>query len=158
MQLRDIHFAVEQLNTAYARCIDSDRLEDWPEFFTQSCFYNINPADSVERGLPIGLMYADSRAMLTDRVTALRKANIYEAQRYRHLISSLTVLDTKDLTAVRTEASFLVVRTMQAGDSVVFCSGVYADLIDLSGEEALFRERRVICDSERIDTLLAIPI
>ena len=51
-----------------------------------------------------------------------------------------------------------MVRTMQAGDSAVFCSGVYADLIDLSGEEALFRERRVICDSERIDTLLAIPI
>ncbi len=158
MDLRDIHFAVERLNTAYARCIDSNRLEEWPDFFAEDCLYQIISADSYARGLPLGLVYADSRAMLVDRVTALRDANIYEPQRYRHLVSSLAILDASDRRAVRAEAHYLVVRTMQAGDSTVFSVGRYADVIDLTGREPLFRERRVIFDSERVDTLLAIPL
>lgn len=158
MQEHEIHYAVDRLNTAYARCIDADRLEEWPEFFAEQCLYQIISADSHERGLPLGLIYADSKAMLRDRVTALRQANIYEPQRYRHLVSSLAVLDADDLTAVRAEAHYLVVRTMQAGDSEIFSVGSYVDVVDLSGAKPLFRERRVIIDNERIDTLLAIPI
>jgi len=144
--------------TAYVRCIDSDRLEDWPDFFTEDCLYEIISAENVERGLPVGLVYADSRNMLTDRVSALRLANIYEPQRYRHLVSSLAILDAADLSAVRAEAHYLVVRTMQAGGSSLFSAGRYADVIDLTGPRPLYREKRVIADNARIDTLLAIPI
>lgn len=144
--------------TAYVRCIDSDRLEDWPDFFTEDCLYEIISAENVERGLPVGLVYADSRNMLTDRVSALRLANIYEPQRYRHLVSSLAILDAADLSAVRAEAHYLVVRTMQAGASSLFSAGRYADVIDLTCPRPLYREKRVIADNARIDTLLAIPI
>lgn len=158
MELRDVHFTVEQLNTAYVRCIDNDRLEEWPGFFAEECLYQIISSDNFERGLPLGLVYADSKAMLEDRVTALRQANIYEPQTYRHLVSSLVISDASDLERVRAEAHYLVVRTMQAGESGVFSVGRYADVIDLTGEKPLFRERRVIFDNERVDTLLAIPI
>jgi 3-phenylpropionate/cinnamic acid dioxygenase small subunit len=40
---------------------------------------------SGRRGYGAGIIYADSRAMLRDRVTALRTANIYERQSYRHI-------------------------------------------------------------------------
>lgn len=155
---RDIHFAIDQLLTAYVRCIDSGRLEEWPDFFTEDCFYQIIPAGNEDRGLPMGLVYADSRNMLVDRVVALRQANIYEPQRYRHLVSSLAVLDATDLGAVRAEAHYLVVRTMQAGATEIFSAGRYADVIDLRGTKPLFREKRVIFDNERVDTLLAIPL
>jgi anthranilate 1,2-dioxygenase small subunit len=158
MDAQAIHFAVEQLNTAYVRCIDSDRLEEWPDFFVEDCLYQIVSAGNEARGLPLGLVYADSRAMLTDRVAALRLANVYEPQRYRHLVSSLAILDARDLAAVRAEAHYLVVRTMQAGASEVFSVGRYVDVIDLTGKRPLLRERRVVFDNERIDTLLAIPI
>ena len=158
MHAREIHFMVEQLNTAYARCIDSDRLEEWPDFFAGQCLYQIISADNHERGLPLGLIFADSKAMLRDRVTALRQANIYEPQRYRHLVSSIAILAADDLTAIRAEAHYLVVRTMQAGDSEIFSTGRYSDVIDLTGERPVFRERLVVIDNERIDTLLAIPI
>lgn len=158
MKPQEIHHAVEQLNTAYARCIDGDRLEEWPDFFSEECLYQIISAENHERGLPLGLVYADSKAMLRDRVTALRQANIYEPQRYRHLVSSLAILDSGDLSAVRTESHFLVVRTMQAGDSSVFAVGRYADVIDLSGANHHYKEKQVILDIARIDTLLAIPI
>ena len=91
-------------------------------------------------------------------MVALRQANIYEPQRYRHLVSNIAVLDAADLSAVRAEAHYLVIRTMQGGDSEIFSAGRYADVIDLTGPTPLFREKRVIYDNERVYTLLALPL
>jgi len=55
---------VAQLNAEYARAIDDDRLEQWPDFFTDPCLYKITSADNHRRGLEAGLIYADSRGML----------------------------------------------------------------------------------------------
>src|ERR1700722_15903193 len=82
---------LEELYTDYAHCLDNDALEAWPEFFVEACYYRITSAENFEAGLPIGIVYATSRAMLADRVMALRKANIYEPQRYRHLVSNLKI-------------------------------------------------------------------
>lgn len=82
---------LEQLFTDYVQCLDSDELERWPDFFTEDCFYRITSAENYEASLPLGLIYATSRNMLKDRVSALREANIYEPQRYRHLVSSIKI-------------------------------------------------------------------
>ena len=37
---------VSQLNAEYARAIDDDRLESWPDFFTDPCVYKITSADN----------------------------------------------------------------------------------------------------------------
>ena len=76
---------LEQLYTDYVHCLDTDQLEHWPDFFTEDCFYRITSAENYEAGMPLGLIHATSRNMLKDRVSALREANIYEPQRYRHL-------------------------------------------------------------------------
>ena len=77
---------LEQLYTDYVHCLDADELEHWPDFFTEDCFYRITSAENYEAGMPLGLIHATSRNMLKDRVSALREANIYEPQRYRHLV------------------------------------------------------------------------
>jgi len=77
---------VAELNAAYAATIDADRLEAWSDFFVDDCLYKITSAENHRRGYSAGIVYADSRAMLRDRVTALRTANIYERQSYRHII------------------------------------------------------------------------
>ena len=77
---------VAELNAAYAAAIDADRLEEWPDFFVDDCLYKITSAENHKRGYGAGIIYADSRAMLRDRVTALRSANIYERQSYRHIV------------------------------------------------------------------------
>src|SRR5438045_6198957 len=82
---------LEGLYTDYAACLDSDTLEAWPEFFTENCHYRVTSAENYEAGLPLGLIYATSQNMLRDRVSALREANIYEPQRYRHLISGIRI-------------------------------------------------------------------
>ncbi len=148
---------LDQLYTDYVHCLDADELERWPDFFTEDCFYRITSAENYEAGLPLGLIYATSRSMLKDRVSALRQANIYEPQRYRHLVSSIKIVgdaaDRLDLVA-----NFLVVRTMQDGEMTLFAAGRYVDRIRRDGESWKFAAKIAVLDSRQIDTLLAIPL
>jgi hypothetical protein len=47
---------------------------------------------------------------------------------------------------------------MQSGEMSVFAVGCFDDLIVEDGGALRFKEKIVICDSSRIDTLLVIPI
>ena len=151
------HGRLAQLNAEYVRAIDDDRLEDWPDFFAEPCLYTITSADNHRQGLPLGVIYADSKAMLRDRVTALRRANIYERQTYRHVVGLPSVLGESD-GAVRVETPFLVVRIMRDGRMDLFATGRYVDALVEEAGALRFRERIVVCDSNRVDTLLAIPL
>jgi 3-phenylpropionate/cinnamic acid dioxygenase small subunit len=148
---------VSQLNAEYVRAIDDDRLEDWPDFFTEPCLYTITSADNHRQGLPAGVIYADSKGMLKDRVTALREANVYERQAYRHVVGLPALLGERE-GAARAETPFLVVRIMRDGTMGLFATGRYVDTIVEEAGALRFRERIVVCDSSRIDTLLAIPL
>lgn len=147
---------VEQLHARYAHALDADRLEDWPQFFTEQGSYRITTAENEARGLPAPVLYAEGRPMLRDRVASLRHANIYEPQRYRHIVSSVLV-EKLDSERARSTANFLVVRIMENGESLLFASGRYLDRIALAPEPR-YEERVVVCDSRRFDTLLAIPL
>src|SRR5688572_22791401 len=74
------------LQAAYIRCIDHNELESWPDFFLEQCLYKVTTAENHKLGFPAGIIYADSKGMLIDRVQALRQANIYEKQSYRHIL------------------------------------------------------------------------
>ena len=148
-------FRLAALNTEYVNCIDADRLEEWPGLFLEDCLYKITTADNQRLGYPGGLVYANSRAMLIDRVAALREANIYERQRYRHILGMPSLREGKDITV---ETSFLVVRCMRDGRMDLFAAGVYSDRVRDDAGRLRFAERIVVCDSSRIDTLLAIPL
>lgn len=146
------------LNAAYARCIDNDQLEKWGDFFLERCLYLVTTADNHAAGLQAGIVYADTRAMLHDRVMAIRDANVYEEQRYRHIIGAPVLLELEGDSA-QVESPFIVVRTMRDGGTELFATGRYIDRIVLqSGNTLMFAERVVVCDSSNIDTLLVIPL
>jgi len=148
---------VAELNASYAAAIDADRLEAWPDFFVDDCLYKITSAENHRRGYSAGIVYADSRAMLRDRVTALRTANIYERQSYRHIVG-LPVLGATRADRIAAETAFLVLRIMRDGRTDTFATGVYVDRICDEGGSLRFAERIVVCDSSHFDTLLAIPL
>jgi 3-phenylpropionate/cinnamic acid dioxygenase small subunit len=152
-----LRLELEGLYADYAHSLDNDELERWPDFFTENAFYRITSAENYEAGLPLGLVYATSRDMLKERVSALREANIYEPQRYRHLVSSLMILG-EESGGVDLTANFLVVRTMQDGDMAIFAAGRYIDRIERRDDAWKFARKDVVLDSRRIDTLLAIPL
>jgi anthranilate 1,2-dioxygenase small subunit/terephthalate 1,2-dioxygenase oxygenase component beta subunit len=150
-------YRVQEINARYVEAIDTDRLEAWPGFFAEDGRYRITTAENVAAGLPLSLIYATSRAMLRDRVRALREANIYEGQRYRHVLGApLVTAAAGDILAARTP--FMVARVMHTGETLLFATGCYEDRVVLAGNEALFAEKTVILDSRQVDTLLAIPL
>ena len=148
---------IAELNAAYAAAIDNGRLEAWPDFFVDDCLYKITSAENHRRGYQAGIVYADSRAMLRDRVRALRTANIYERQSYRHIVG-LPLINSTAADRITTETPFLVVRIMRDGRTDLFATGVYIDKLCEEASRLRFIERIVVCDSGRFDTLLAIPL
>ena len=147
-----------ELNAAYARTIDSEQFEQWPELFTDPCLYKVTTAENVARGYEAGIIYADSRAMLQDRVSALRTANIYERQRYRHIVGLPVVLGRESGASI-VEVPFLIVRIMGDGAMSLFATGCYRDKVTTDAAGALrFAERIVVCDGARFDKLVAIPL
>lgn len=151
---------LQQLFADYVHCLDADELERWPDFFIEDCFYRITSAENYDAGLPLGLIYATSRDMLRDRVSALREANVYEPQRYRHIVSSIRIIGDamEGPEQVDLEANFLVIRTMQDGEMTIFGAGRYVDRVRRDAGLWKFASKTVVLDSRQVDTLLAIPI
>src|SRR5205807_8204301 len=63
---------------------------------------------------------------LEDRISSLRKVNIYEGQRYRHIVGLPMVLSQAN-GAAKVETPFLIVRIMRDGAMDVFATGCYRD-------------------------------
>lgn len=150
--------AISQLQNRYARCIDADRLEDWPDFFTDDGFYSVTSAENHRAGLPAGLIWLDGIGMIRDRVTALRDANIYERHAYRHILGQPYVDGRDEHGDTRVETSFFVVRITRDGQTDVFASGCYHDSLREVDGALKFARRVVVCDSSHIDTLLGLPL
>ncbi len=150
--------SVLALNAHCARCIDNDELEAWAALFTERCLYRVTTADNHAQGMEASLIHADSRAMLDDRVLSLRTANVYEKQRYRHLLGLPALLEQTPR-GRRSETPFAVLRIMRDGETTIFATGRYLDeLVVADGGALRFASRVVVCDSHNIDTLLAIPL
>jgi anthranilate 1,2-dioxygenase small subunit len=161
MDARELRFAVEELQYAYVHCIDADRLEQWPDFFTDPCRYEVTTRENLDQGLSVGIIYCDSKDMLRDRVVALREANIYGPHRYRHMISAVRVTGTEG-NVVQAETNYAVYRTMldpiNYGSSELYSVGSYQDTIIIEQGVARFREKKVLVDTARVLSLLVTPL
>jgi len=145
------------LQDEYIATLDTDALELWPEMFVDDCLYEIIPKENEDLGLPAPVIHCDSKAMLRDRVTSLRHANIFQPVVYRHFTSGLS-FSTVDHLTVRMQSSYLVINTNQLGQSLVYQTGRYHDVVVRVGDRWRFRSKRAIYDTSRIQTALAIPI
>lgn len=154
---RELKEEVEQLLNNYVQCIDNDELESWPEFFTQQCLYRVIPRENHEIGLPTAVMWGDSKGMLQDRITALRNANVYQVQWYRHIISN-AVIKSVEGGVVHVQSNYAVFKTCNDGESTVYNVGRYVDCIVRDNGVLKFKERSAIFDTHKITTLMVIPI
>jgi len=145
------------LQDEYISTLDTDALELWPEMFVDDCLYEIIPKENFDLGLPAPVIWCDSKKMLRDRVVSLRHANIFQPAVYRHFVSGLSFQAAAD-GAVAMRSSYLVINTSQLGQSVVYQTGRYHDVVVRDGGRWRFRGKRAIYDTSRIQTALAVPI
>ena len=149
---------IADLQERYIDALDSDRLEEWPEFFVDDCLYEIIPKENEDAGLPAPVMRCDNKRMLHDRVVSLRNANIFQKPVYRHFMSAMRWKKVAEGQFTVT-TNYMVINTSQLGQSTVYQTGVYADVLVTDADGCLqFKSRRVIYDTSRVQTLLAIPI
>jgi anthranilate 1,2-dioxygenase small subunit len=148
---------LSELQGRYVSALDDGRLEEWPKFFTEDCLYEIIPKENFDQGLPAPVIYCRNRKMLRDRVISLRNANIFEGHTYRHMTSGLVISEINENT-VTTTSSYVVVITGQTGDSNIYQAGSYHDEVVLVDGVWLYRSKRVVYDTLRVQTLLATPI
>ncbi len=153
-----IRLQLADLQDRYIDALDSDRLEDWPTMFVDDCLYEIIPKENEDAGLPAPVMRWDNIRMLRDRVISLRNANIYQKPVYRHCLSAMH-WSAGDGGAYRVTTNYMVINTNQIGQSLVYQTGIYRDIIvPDAGGTLKFKSKRVIYDTSRVQTLLAIPI
>lgn len=148
---------IAAFNAAYAKTIDSDAMEQWPAFFAKDCHYRVTNVDNIAEGLVAGIVWANSQDMLTDRISALREANIYERHRYRHILG-MPSIQAADAVQASASTPFMVLRIMHTGETEVFASGEYQDKFTTLDGKLLLQERIAVCDSTVTDTLMALPL
>jgi len=155
--LQELHFEIEQLNSEYARILDSERFEEFPELFVEECLYRVVPRENHLLGLPIAVIHCESKGMIKDRIYAARESTMAEPRTLRHFITNIRILDAGD-EAVRAEANVLVVQTMINRMTEIVLSGFYLDRIVRSGDHLRFKERLCIYDSLLLPTSLIAPV
>lgn len=152
-----LRLEIEDLYAAYAACLDDGELERWPEFFTEQCRYEIIPRENFARGLPLAVMRCESRAMLADRVAALRRTSVYGPRAMRHLISVVRVTAV-DGAIVSAQANYAILQTLPDEETTVFNAGRYLDRLVREQGALRLLERLCIFDSVLIPGSLVFPI
>lgn len=153
----DIRFAVGDLLAEAVNLLDEDALERWVECFTEDASYRVLSRENVERGLPLPLFRCDNKNMIRDRVLSLRKANVTNPHRDRHVLGQARLLEDSDGT-IRAQSSYALYQTSMEGVTRLFSAGAYRDRIRSENGGVRLLERVVIVDMFSVPTMLSTPI
>jgi anthranilate 1,2-dioxygenase small subunit len=153
-----LHHEVDQFNAAYAAALDEQRLSDWVEMFTDDAFYVVISRENADKGMPVGLIYCDSKAMIHDRAFALEKTAMFAPRYLRHVIGNLQILDA-DNGAIRARANYVVIQVLyDRPEARLHQVGVYHDVFRRIDGALKLAERRCIYDNLLVDNALCLPV
>lgn len=148
---------VEEFHADYVSCLDEDRLEEWPDFFTDEASYGLWSRENWARGMPAPMFLCQNKRQMRDRVTSYREANIYPDHWNRHLISATKILES-DAATIRASSNYLVLQTRQNGETFIYQSGRCLDHFRRADATLLLEERRIIYDTLAVRTLFVLPV
>ena len=148
---------LQALYGAYARVLDNAEFTQWPEFFTTDAVYKVQSRENHDRGLPLAAIALESKGMLQDRVIGATDTIFHDPYFQRHVTSAPTVLAVEGGT-IRSEASYLVIRTRRDAMPEILSVGRYLDRIVDTTDGFRFAERLCIFDNDLIPNSLIYPI
>lgn len=148
---------IDAFNVRYGHLIDDDKLEQWPDLFTEDCLYQVIGRENVDSGLPAAVIYCEGRGMLVDRIVALRHANIYPAHYSRHLIGGAMITGVEG-GVISAQTSYVVFQTREDGETKIYSAGKYVDRFVRADGELRLSRRDCVYETHRIMTLIVTPI
>ena len=153
----ELRLDVQEFYARYAECLDGGRLQQWPEFFLESCVYRITTRHNLRLGPEEDLVYLSARTGMIDRIVAIGQSEDYEPHTQRHTISNFRIQAASEQ-ELRAQANFQILRTFPEGRTEYFVSGSYSDRIAVSAGRLNFREKICVLDSDIPPDSLIYPI
>ena len=148
---------VRDLYDDYATFLDDGDYDAWLGLFSEDATYTATARENIERGLPLATIRCDSRAMLADRIDALRSTQFYARRSTRHVITAIRPVDQED-GALTTTANFLLVETVVDEPSRVHSAGSYEDRIVHTEAGLRFATKLAVYDSPLVPTSMIVPL
>ena len=152
-----LRFEIEDLYAEYADVLDTEDLERWPELFVEDAFYDLIPRENYERDMPLAIMRCESRAMMQDRVRAIRETLMFEPRYVRHLISSFRIAANGD-GKIDVTANYAVLETLPDEMTKVLNAGRYVDKLVREDGKLRFKQKRCVYDSSVVPNSLVYPV
>jgi 3-phenylpropionate/cinnamic acid dioxygenase small subunit len=141
----------------YCHTLDDGSVDDWSAFFEEDAVYQVTTRENVAANRPIGIVLCEGRGMMDDRIKALKIANIFESHTFRHIVGR-PLVEPEFEGRYRVRSSFSVFRIMYTGQTDLFATGRYEDIVSVSEDGIRFAERIVVLDSRALDTLMVYPL
>lgn len=157
LSARDLRLELEEFYADYVACLDEDRLEAWPDLFTDICLYKILPRENFDRGLPLATWLCESKGMLQDRVVAIRQTSMYAPRYVRHFVSGIRIGGWQD-GVLAVQANYLVLETVADELTRVFNAGRYHDKLVVDDERLKLKEKLCVFDSILVPNSMIYPL
>jgi len=148
---------LSDLYARYADLLDDGQWDAWLELFAEDCRYTVVSRENVARGMPLAAMRCESRAMLADRVHAVRELQVYRPRTNRHLIGPLRVVGSGD-GRWEVRANYAVFESIAGEPATVASTGRFEDVVVERPDGLALGERCVVYDAEIIDTSMVFPL
>jgi anthranilate 1,2-dioxygenase small subunit len=156
-ETRELRMEIEEFHAQYCWTLDCGDVETWPEYFTDDAVYRITARENADAGLPVGLVYADSKAMIRDRAFALKHTQMYAPRTLQHFVTNVRVLQVQG-SEIRSQSNYLLLQTLVDGPTTIQQSGRYYDTFVRANARLLLKERQCIYDTVLIANDLVLPV
>ncbi len=153
----ELRLDVQEFYARYAECLDGGRLQQWPEFFLDSCTYRVTTRRNIRLGPDEDVVNLATKTMLRDRISAVGQSEDYEPYSQRHTIANFRFQAASE-EELRVQANFHLLRTYPGRETEFLASGQYDDRLHLSGNRLHFREKLCVFDSDLPPLSFVYPI
>lgn len=149
--------AIQDFYSNYMETLDDERINEWPDFFTEKCLYKIISRENYDENSSLCLIQAEGKGMLDDRVLGILKTQKFGPQRSRRFNSGLKISQISN-GLIHTRQNVLVIQSLlDHTSSIILCGSAYDQLL-WEGENLLLKQRIVVADTDVIDHALIFPI
>ena len=154
---RELRLEIEEFHAQYCWTLDCGDVERWPEYFTDDAVYRITARENADAGLPVGLVYADSKAMIRDRAFAIKHTQMYAPRSMQHFVTNVRVLEATGA-SIKSQSNYLLLQTLVDGPTTIHQAGRYYDSFVRSGPKLLLKERQCVYDTVLIANDVVLPV
>lgn len=155
--VRELRCEIEEFHTEYCHTLDRGALEAWPDFFVEDALYRVTGRENADAGLPVGLVYADSKAMIRDRAFAIKHTQMFAPRYLQHFVTNVRVI-ANAADGIKAQANYLLLQTLVDGPTTIQQSGRYYDTFVREGGRLLLKERQCVYDTLLIANDLVYPV